>query len=696
MIGRDGSKSSMKIHARPILAALSFAFLLNVPLQGFSLDLYVSTEGNDQWSGRMASPAADRADGPFETLNRARDEIRSIKLAGGYPMGGVTVWIRSGLYPLSAGFALDSVDSGEPGSPIEYRCVENAKARLIGGVPVGAWHPVSDSAVRKRLPESAQSSVLQADLSALGISDFGTIGSSSPTEPAGIELFYKSRPMNLARWPNEKWGSTGPVPPRGLGAQFTYQGNGPAHWRLSNDIWVHGYWKWDWADSYERVNRIDTTRHLVFTNAPHSPYGYAASRRFVFLNVLEELDEPGEWYLDRATGRVYFWPPGPIDAASTLVSVLTKPIIALHDVSHVRIVGFDVEYGRGIGIEVTGGSDNQVRDCSVRNMGAVGVFVSGGSDQTVRGCTISETGEGGIIVVGGDKRMLTPSHDEISDNRITRSNEWLRCYRPAIRIDGVGIHVSHNAIRDLPHSAVILNGNDNVVEYNDIDAACLDSSDAGAFYMGRDWTDRGNIVRFNFFHEIGSAPGTANNRDVMAVYLDDFTSGTFVYGNVFLRAGVGVLVGGGRDNTVQNNLFIDCVTGVHVDARGLNWAKGYIDGSDPTLFDRLKAVGFDRPPYSERYPALAAILHDEPGLPKGNSITSNVSIGGRWLDFRDGLTDAVIKVSRNFVPAKAEVGSLMNSDFELASGSPAFQLGFTPIPFREIGPREDPGQLEKE
>jgi hypothetical protein len=683
-------------HVRRCLVTLSLAVLLNSPAQGFSLDLYVSTNGNDHWSGRIPHPAADQADGPFETFVRARDEIRTLRLAGGYPIGGVTVWIASGLYPLSAGFVLDSEDSGELGSPVEYRRVGNGEVRVIGGIPVGDWHPITDAAVKVRLNESARGSVLQSDLSSLGIRDFGKISSGSTTEPAGIELFYRSRPMQLAQWPNEGWASTGPVPPGDSAAQFTYQGNEPEHWAQSDDIWVHGYWKWDWADSYEQVHRIDTARHLVFTNTPHSQYGYADSRRFVFLNVLEELDEPGEWYLDRVTGTIYFWPPGPIEPDSTFVSILSTPIIALHNVSHVRLVGIDMECGRGIGIEVLGGSDNQVRDCTVRNMGTVGVFVSGGSDQTVRGCHVSETGEGGIVVIGGDRRTLTPSKDQIIDNRITRSNRWLRTHRPAIRIDGVGISVSHNAISDLPDTAVMLNGNDNMVEYNDISAVCLDSSDVGAFYMGRDWTERGNIVRFNYFHDIGSARGKADNRDVIAVYLDDFTSGTIVYGNVFLRARAGVFIGGGRDNTVQNNLFIDCLTGVRADARGLSWAKGYIDGTVPTLFDRLKAVAFDAPPYSVRYPTLANILDDEPGLPKGNLITSNVSLGGTWLELRDGLTDAVIGISRNYVPQAAEAGSLINSDLELARGSPAFQLGFKPIPFREIGPRESLEQPGKE
>ena len=214
-------------HLRRCLVALSLAVFLDAPVQGFSLDLYVSTDGNDHWSGRIPRPAADRRDGPFETLVRARDEIRTLRLATGYPIGGITVWIGSGLYPLSTGFALDSQDSGEPGSPIEYRRAGNGEVRVIGGIPVGDWHPITDAARAARLQESARRGVLEADLHSLGIRDFGKIASGATTEPAGIELFYRSRPMQLAQWPNEGWAFTGPVPPGDSAAQFTYQGNEP-------------------------------------------------------------------------------------------------------------------------------------------------------------------------------------------------------------------------------------------------------------------------------------------------------------------------------------------------------------------------------------------------------------------------------------------------------------------------------------
>ena len=58
---------------------------------------YVSPSGNDQWSGRLAAPARGGSDGPFATLEAARDAVRALKRSG-LPEGGVTVWIRAGTY----------------------------------------------------------------------------------------------------------------------------------------------------------------------------------------------------------------------------------------------------------------------------------------------------------------------------------------------------------------------------------------------------------------------------------------------------------------------------------------------------------------------------------------------------------------------------------------------------------------------
>jgi parallel beta-helix repeat protein len=101
--------------------------------------------------------------------------------------------------------------------------------------------------------------------------------------------------------------------------------------------------------------------------------------------------------------------------------------------------------------------------------------------------------------------------------------------------------------------------NDHVLEFNEVYRVCTETGDAGAFYIGRDWSQRGSIVRYNYFHDIGTT--LQDNRSftaIMGVYLDDQASGITVFGNIFSRVNMGVLLGGGRDNRLENNIFAFC------------------------------------------------------------------------------------------------------------------------------------------
>ena len=153
--------------------------------------------------------------------------------------------------------------------------------------------------------------------------------------------------------------------------------------------------------------------------------------------------------------------------------------------------------------------------------------------------------------------------------------------------------------------------------------------------MGRDWTMRGNVVRFNYFHDLGGGAGLVGvTRTSMAIYLDDTAAGTTVFGNVCVRAGHAVQVGGGRDDIVENNVFVDCKPAVSLDARGLGWAAKYLlPGGGWEMQEKLAAVPYDRPPYSTRYPHLANVLQDDPAAPKYDVIAHNIAFHcPHWLD----------------------------------------------------------------
>jgi len=160
-----------------------------------------------------------------------------------------------------------------------------------------------------------------------------------------------------------------------------------------------------------------------------------------------------------------------------------------------------------------------------------------------------------------------------------------------------------------------------------------------------------------------------NNAGANGVYLDDFLCGTQVYGNLFQRVYRAIQIGGGRDNTVDNNVFVDCKIGVHIDQRGLGWANSYIDSTVPgytsQLYDGLKAYNVTSPPYSLQYPHLAGMENDQPGQARYNRVVHNVFYQTpQWSNlinnlgaFVTGATNAspiVLTLASAYTPAAAQ------------------------------------------
>lgn len=657
----------------PLLVIVWFSLVSRPAAAGSNL-FFVAPGGDDRGPGTLERP--------FRTLERARDAIREGRRSAALS-GPVQVLVRGGTYQLARTFELSEPDSGSPEAPVSYRPYKNEEVRLTGGREISGFTPVVDPAVLDRLPTSARGKVLQVDLWALGIRDFGEMkprGFAKANIPAGLELFFDGRPMQLARWPNSGWARVAAASGEPGETRFSYEGDRPRRWLDAEDLWLHGYWAWDWADGYVRVLNIKPQSREMVLREPHL-FGYKAKARYCALNLLEELDEPGEWYLDRKKGLLYFWPPARQGNQGASVSLLPT-VVSIFRVAHLNFEGFTIECCRGSAVVVNGGSHVRLSRLTVRNAGNTGVRIEWGSHCGVERSEISHCGEGGIFLAGGDRQRLTPGANYALNNRIHDFSRWVRTYTPGIDLFGVGNRVAHNLIYDAPHTAILLHGNDHLVEYNEIHHVCLETSDAGAFYMGRDYSERGNVVRFNYFHDL-------NQGDVQAIYLDDFASGTTVFGNLVYRAGRGIQVGGGRDNRVENNIFIDCKEASFFDARGTSWYRKYFDGTDTTLTERLAAVRYREPPYSTRYPQLQRLYEKDPALPEGNSFLRNISVGGRLVELKEGVTREMVRLADNLENRDPGFVDRAAGNFQLKKGAPAFKLGFKRIPLERIGPEPE-------
>ncbi len=674
------------------------------------MQFYIAPDGDDAWSGRKPRPVPPgrSVDGPFVTLERARDAIRKLKQDGAFPEDGVRVILGPGDYFRTASFELTAEDGGRPGAPVVYEAApesrtDRARVRLLGGRLLDKFAPVSAPAVLERFEAEVRDRILECDLKAHGISELGTLrsrGFGRPTVPAHLELFHGGRRMTLARWPNNEYAKISKpakLDPKGDGhgrelgllkAGFYYEGNRPHRWQDLDDVWVHGYWAWDWANSYEQIASIDLKKRLIRTRPPHGNYGFNSGQRFYFLNILEELDAPGEYYVDRKSGMLYFWPPEDKLEGETAVSMLDEPFISIEGAEHLTFRGLTFEYARGDGITVSGGEHVTIADCTLRNLGNNGVLINGGDQHKISGCELCKLGDGGVRLRGGDRQTLTPAGHEAVNNHIHHIGEWSRCYQPGVLVSGVGNRVAHNLIHDGPHNAIQLSGNDHIIEFNHIHRVCLDSGDVGAFYVGRDYTMRGIIVRYNFFHDLGGVREDSN-----AVYLDDCASGVLVCGNIICRCFRGVLIGGGVDNTVENNVLVDCKLGIALDGRGLSQAKIWNDMVYVTMKKSLDARRHHEPPYSDRYPELANLdpyYQTTAGVPPYNSrFCRNIAVNcGEWLRVHWGAEPEMLEeCAGNLTEEDPKFRDPANDDYRLEDDSPALKLGFKHIPIDQIGPQ---------
>jgi hypothetical protein len=290
----------------------------------------------------------------------------------------------------------------------------------------------------------------------------------------------------------------------------------------------------------------------------------------------------------------------------------------------VKLEGLDFEYSHADGIIARETEHLEIAGCVVANLAGNAISLDG-SAGVVRSCDVFNIGRGGISLSGGDRKSLTPAGNVAENNHIHHFGIFQRTYAPGIGANGCGQIVRNNCIHDAPHNAVLYGGNEHLFERNEVYRVVMETGDAGAFYSGRDWTSQGNVLRNNFIHDLGS--GNAEHVNTMGIYLDDCDCGDTLVANVFYRAGRAIMIGGGRDNPVLNNLIVDCPIGLHIDSRGMTW-KQWNNPAETSWCLEEKAQRFDytQPPWSTRYPRLAAIMNEAPREPLGNTIRRNVLV----------------------------------------------------------------------
>ncbi|NLY89898.1 MAG: hypothetical protein GX085_09840 [Firmicutes bacterium] len=536
-------------------------------IDSFAVEIHVAPDGDDkQGDGSEAKP--------FATLTRARNEARRVKTGDG-PVG---ILLAPGEYSLSSSLELDARDSGSEDAPVVFRAKEKGKAVLYGGTRLSGFTPVTDPAILARLPAEARGKVYQCDLKELGIYDYGKLqvrGFNQPPSPPTLELYFNGEPMTLARWPNR-----GFVSPRelvdpgakGRPAVLRYEDDHHERWINAPDGWLFGYFHYLWADSTIKIGAIDPEKKTLTTA---TPYRYSNELQsmddkqgiiYYAFNLLEEIDAPGEWYLDRKSGILYFYPPSDPETAIVEIGMLSEPLVLMENLSHLRFEGVVFDLARWDGIRINNCRNVLLAGCIIRRIAGRGVVIHGGRTTGIFGCEIHTIGRSATEIYGGDRKTLTPAGHFIENCHLHHFGRIDRTYTPAVLLVGVGNRIAHNLMHAAPSSVMRIAGNDHIIEFNEAYNAVTESDDQGAVDMWGNPAYRGNIFRYNYFHHIGKTGDEHFAWGQAGLRLDDTISGQIIYGNIFAHCSRGffggVQIHAGRDNIFDNNIFYACSTGV--------------------------------------------------------------------------------------------------------------------------------------
>ncbi len=565
-----------------------------------------------------------------------------------------SIRILGGTHWASAPIRLTNADSGTRSEPLVISGAIDGTSHLLGSTVVSAVPVTSADATEIKGGPADVPKILKLDLHGSRAAKEGLTrrGAYVNVERSSLELYQGSVRLTPARWPKRDFStsikSTGSAQ-AAPGTKVTVPNELFERWRNERHLWFAGYWTSDWAYESTPMIGIDASKK-AFEFSPLKSQGNIRNNfRFFVENALSELSAPGEYVLDpgRSIALVV-----PIASGGDLQVVNADTIIEIDGAHDIVLENLSFEKSLGTTIKIKASENITIRNCFVGHSGGGGIRVEDSRNVTIDSCVIRDTAETAVYISGGNRKLLEPSGNKILNSVVIDFGVRSRTYRPGVQLAGVGNRIEGCLIARGPHSGVIVAGNDNVIVGNEIAEVAGEAYDSGAIYMGRDWTERGNVIEGNFFHDIGNKKPP--DRFISGVYLDYQASGYLIRRNVFLNVWRGVVVQGGRDNIIENNAFVLMpAAGVWLHKLGEGLTGGVLE-------KRLLAMPIQENPWAERYPSLRSIMEHDPASPLNNVLTGNIAIGTKLIEF---LTPA----DRLFLPLESNTNTESMASSERAA-----------------------------
>jgi len=528
-------------------------------------DLYVSLNGNDAWSGRLADPNADGTDGPFATIDAALKIAREARKTS-----AVKINLRGGTYFLERPLMLTpdtaSVEFKDrrgrmrlSGRPLIFAAYKEEKPVLSGGRRITGFKPeVVDGrkAWGVELPEVKAGKWYFRQLWVNGERRF-----RARLPKTGL---YKveSSPKARSQW-------------RGQG-QFTFRKGDIRNWKNLEDVELSIFHVW--LNSHLLIKSVDERKREVICQYP-TPFGWLRGASYRVENVFEAMTEPGEWYLERKTGKLHYLPkPGE--------KIETAEVIAPYLEAVVRIDGGAGRRDRFGALRFEGlqFSHNEIRKparkahpspqaswhipgavivayannvtfskCRFEHLGSYALACRDSSkNMKLERCTVRDVGAGGIKIWHGCERVTISDCEIFDGGHVFHQGVGVLVGRAH------GNRIVHNNIHDFDYSGISLGWNwgpgdncyANIVERNhiyNIGRGML-SDMAGIYFLG---VQTGTRVRFNVIHDVYCLVYGA-----WGLYGDGWASGILVENNLIYRTTTGAFhTNTGLDLQLRNNIF---------------------------------------------------------------------------------------------------------------------------------------------
>jgi len=648
--------------------------------------IYVATNGNDQWSGRLAQPAANGQDGPLATLPAALKAARQAKLAA-QARDGVTILLRGGVYELPDPVALTPEDSGASAqAPLTIAAYPEEKPVLSGGRRITGWKKAG-----------AGRDLWQATVPAVrdGRWNFRS-------------LFVNSRRAVRARTPNEgQFFRMDGARLQDKPVQFKFKpGDLRQEWVADGHVEVVAFEKW--TDLRQHIRAVNEVSNLVTLSGSAPSHTREKEARYFIENTPDALDAPGEWYLDRQTGVVTYWPlPGEEMTQADVIAPHLPELLRLQGdlaipkpVQHVVLRGLAFRFTDwSMGPE--GYRDSQaavavpgdlysegvvdcvIEDCTFSQLAGYAVdFARGCQRNKIIGNEMFDLGAGGVRV--GETVVRTAPFDGTHSQVIT-DNHIHHCgviYSPAV---GVFIiqsgrnRVAHNHIHHLYYSAVSVGWTwgyrespcrENVIEFNHLhDLGQNMLSDMGGVYtLG---IQQGTVIRNNLIHDVVSFTYGG-----WGLYTDEGSTGIVLESNIVYRTkSAGFHQHYGRENIVRNNVFAFGKESQLMRTREEPHLSFFFT-NNLVYFDSGSLLGSNWK--NDRFVMDANLYFDaRPGAAPASLKFKEATLEPwrqRGHDVRSLIADPQFVAPERY-------------DFTLKPTSPAFKLGFKPIDLSAVGVR---------